>query len=177
MGCEDKGAKAIYDKEKYEWLKEHHLCVSCKKQDAYTLGGHIYCYECNSKRLVRSEEYRQSHREQRRAMDKERYEYFKQKGICAGCRKRVAKEGHVYCDVCLGKFKKRHASTYIKSYTREEAVSNGMCRTCLKEKVKPGYKICEKCYQKCCDNLSEARKKAGHSYWRDANHLLFIPNY
>lgn len=53
------GYKNIEDRRKYhkeymrdyrKWLKEHHFCVSCKKQDAYTLNGRIQCFECNEKR-------------------------------------------------------------------------------------------------------------------------------
>lgn len=34
-----------YMRERREWLKAHHLCTECKKQDAYTLAGHSLCYE------------------------------------------------------------------------------------------------------------------------------------
>ena len=40
-----------YMKEYRDLLKKQHLCQNCKKQDAYTLMGKIYCYECTCQRL------------------------------------------------------------------------------------------------------------------------------
>ena len=30
-----------YDKERYQWLKEHHICVRCKKEKAEK--GSLFC--------------------------------------------------------------------------------------------------------------------------------------
>ena len=32
-------------------LKKYKLCINCKSHDAWTMGGHILCYECTIKRL------------------------------------------------------------------------------------------------------------------------------
>jgi ribosomal protein L37AE/L43A len=38
-----------YLRERIQWLKEHHLCVVCKKQDERTLQGFSNCKECAEK--------------------------------------------------------------------------------------------------------------------------------
>ncbi len=37
-------------KNRYQKLKDQHLCVRCMKQDERTLSGKIYCEECNAKK-------------------------------------------------------------------------------------------------------------------------------
>lgn len=37
-------------RERRQWLREHHLCVECKKEDAYTMAGRRCCAECAEKR-------------------------------------------------------------------------------------------------------------------------------
>ena len=41
--------KAEYMRERKKWLKEHHLCVECKKKDLRTLEGFTCCEECAEK--------------------------------------------------------------------------------------------------------------------------------
>ncbi len=44
------------EKEYRHKLKQAHLCRDCKKQDAYTLGGRTYCFDCAEKqRLYKAE--------------------------------------------------------------------------------------------------------------------------
>lgn len=168
-----KDRKRQYDKETYEWLKEHHLCTKCKKQDAYTLIGRILCYECSCKNIDRVKKRYRDKKVHILIKEKERNEHLKQHGICIRCRKRPARKGHTRCSVCSGKDKKYYDENKIKSYAREDAIANGLCCTCLKEKVKPGYKVCENCYE----NLSIAQEKADRSYLRKSNHWFFIKNY
>ena len=42
----DKEEKKQYEKSLYNMYKSHNFCVKCRKQDAYTLNGHAYCFEC-----------------------------------------------------------------------------------------------------------------------------------
>ena len=168
-----KDRKRQYNKETYEWLKEHNLCTKCKKQAAYTLNGRVLCYECSYKNNDRFKKSYQNKKTQMRIRCNEEYAYYKQQGICPICRKRPAPKGHTLCSVCLGKRKKRYDKNKVKSYAREDAIADGLCRTCLKENVKPGYKVCEKCYE----NLSIAQEKADRSYLRKSNHWFFIKHY
>lgn len=161
------------DKENYEWRKQHHLCIRCKKQDAYTLNGRVRCYECALKNSAYMKKRRHDNLKKDPDYNKEIYNNYKKEGICTRCKKRPAREGRTECSVCYGKLKKHYDENKIKSYAREDAIANGMCRTCLKEKVKPGYKVCEKCY----DHLIQMGKKADHSYIRKTNDLFFIKNY
>jgi len=38
-----------YMRERREWLKSHHMCTECKRQDAFTLAGKAYCAECTQR--------------------------------------------------------------------------------------------------------------------------------
>lgn len=169
MSYKDKNAEAIYRRENYEWLKDHHLCTICKSQDAYTLMGRARCYECALKNRERKKKWYHDNFEKQSNYMKERYNNYKREGICTRCHKRQAQKGYTMCNVCKGKSKKHYYENKVKSYAREDAVANGMCHTCLKEKVKPGYKVCEKCY----NHLIQAGKKADRNYWRALNNLLY----
>ena len=168
-----KDRKRQYNKETYEWLKEHHLCTRCKKQDSYTLIGRAICYECALKRREYGKKRYRDNVKKNPDYNKERYNNYKKQRICTTCHKRQAQEGHIECSVCLGKHKKYYYEHKVKSCDREDAIANGMCYTCLKEKVKPGYKVCERCYE----NLVKASQKADNSYFRKTNDLFFIKNY
>lgn len=40
---------AEYNRERYQWLKDHHMCIKCSKQDYRTLEGFVCCEECAEK--------------------------------------------------------------------------------------------------------------------------------
>lgn len=46
---------------------------------------------------------------------KVRYERLKEQGICPRCGKEKAKEGKIYCQICLGK---------MKSYSSQISIAN-----------------------------------------------------
>lgn len=39
-----------YMKDMRHWRKDHHYCVDCGEQDAYTLNGRSRCYDCTEKK-------------------------------------------------------------------------------------------------------------------------------
>ena len=45
--CLSKDEKKEQGKQRYHWLKEHHICVSCGCENA--VKNHIYCIECLGK--------------------------------------------------------------------------------------------------------------------------------
>ena len=47
-----------YMRERRAWLKSHHCCTECGKQDAYTLVGKSACFECNERRRKIPTEYK-----------------------------------------------------------------------------------------------------------------------
>lgn len=168
-----KDMKRQYNKETYEWLKEHHLCTKCKKQDAYTINGKVLCYECSLKRNKQLKKYNLEHKEKARINRKEKYEYYKQFGICTSCHRRTTSEGRTLCDICLSKNRNHYYAKRVLSHAKEDAIAKGMCSNCLKEKAKPGYKVCENCY----DRLVQISKKADRSHLSNSNKLFFIKNY
>lgn len=42
-----------YDRDRKRWLKEHYMCVQCKKQDERTIHGLCLCAECAEKAYER----------------------------------------------------------------------------------------------------------------------------
>lgn len=136
----------------YKLRKKYHYCVTCGKQDSYTLNGRARCYECNEEQnAYQSEhpEYAQRHKERLRRRYKERRET----GMCTRCGKRPASPGKTRCDICLAKDKIAHRS----EISRTTAAGFGLCYTCLKNPCKPGYKVCPECYDKCMASLEIAR--------------------
>lgn len=85
-----KEEKKQYQKERKEWLHEHHFCTSCKKQDARTLMGKWECYECTQKNRIRKSGLKYTRQER------------KELGLCSICGK-VAKEGHKVCEDCYAR--------------------------------------------------------------------------
>lgn len=104
-----------YMRERHKWLKDHHFCTECKKQDAYTLAGRYRCYECTQKH----NEYKTSNhkqidyaadRTQNRSTDKIRRSERPANGLCYLCGKPLSgiqlayqdRESHL-CDECYKK--------------------------------------------------------------------------
>lgn len=54
---------AEYQRERYQRLKENHMCVICKNQDYRTLEGLILCEECAEKARKKGHIYREKHPE------------------------------------------------------------------------------------------------------------------
>lgn len=60
-----------YRKERYNWLKEHHICVVCGKKDA--LGKYVRCAECLQRCSIN--DYKRYHKK-RQEQGKEKKCYF-----------------------------------------------------------------------------------------------------
>lgn len=137
----------------YEMRKKFHYCVTCGKQDAYTLGGRARCYECNKKQ----NEYIKAHPEysqKRKEKDKAKYLERKQQGLCVVCGKK-AEKGRVRCAKHL--YANRFAQK-PKELNRIFASNYGICMTCLKAPSIQGHKLCESCYAKSLVSIENARK-------------------
>ena len=93
-------------KERYQWIKENHLCVQCHKQDAYTLSGRVHCFECTQK----DKEYRQKSYwkdpEKDKIRKQKKHDESEQQGICVRCHKRKPIDGLKMCPTCLAKNRK-----------------------------------------------------------------------
>lgn len=89
-----------YDKERYEWCKEHHICVQCRKEKAEK--GKLYCLVCkmdkrekNKNRKLTTEQ-----KERKRIHNKRRYDVMVALGICPRCGIREHKNKSIFCGRC-----------------------------------------------------------------------------
>ena len=135
------------DREYIQKLKKHHMCVKCKKQDAYTLAGRSYCCECAEyKRKWQETNYKQNHEKILSRKREKRLECINN-NICSRCLQRKTDGVYKVCNVCRRKWNaKRRAKT---TYT-----SGVVCYHChkpldgqIKVNGKPS-KLCSSCYNK-----------------------------
>lgn len=89
-----------YDKERYRWLKEHHICIRCKKEKAEK--GKLYCLVCkmDKREMARKRRLNTEQRERNRIHKKRRYNLLIAFGICPQCGKREHKSNSIFCGRC-----------------------------------------------------------------------------
>lgn len=88
-----------------------------------------------------------------RAYNKERYKYYKDKGICTQCGAAWARTGRVECEACAAKLKARHDARADERRKQEKALyegrkAAGLCPVCGKYPPRPNRVTCEKCAQR-----------------------------
>lgn len=81
-----------YCKKKYEYCKNHNLCVECLKE---TNNGKSRCVDCSNKR---------------KAYNKNRYSMFIEHNLCVRCGKHTPIKGKRTCEKCLTKLKAHYKS-------------------------------------------------------------------
>ena len=115
--------KRSYDRDNYEWRKEHNLCVRCGKEEPEK--GKLFCWRCiMAKRDDRGIEY------ERRI----------ESGLCASCGKPLDRTGAI-CEACRMRRQKNNA------LRRERIKAAGLCPMCGKRPMFEG-KSCAICREK-----------------------------
>lgn len=137
-------------KDYYELYKSHNICPYCQKQDAYTLGGRVLCYDCAEKdRAYQAERRKQTdYKEKRKIREKKWKERMIATGRCTRCGKINTDKRYKICGVCRSKNKfawQNKIAFTDQNYPRGE---NGFCWDCNKEKALDGKRLCEKCYER-----------------------------
>lgn len=139
-----------YIKEHRKWLKDHHMCTVCGKQDAYTLNGRTYCFECNEKENKRKKSKYTS--DSRKEYSKKIINKCHENGICVKCKTRKAVEGRKQCSVCLAKDRERWHKNHSDTIPRHERFAYGLCYKCgnpldgQMNKDGSKSKLCTACY-------------------------------
>ena len=138
-----------------EWRRlkvQHHLCLDCGKQDAFTLGGHTYCFECNDKRNAKARERRAADNEAIREYDRALHARCKAEGRCTRCCKPLGfmDIGHSICFRCRAQQRNRYHSRKVL-----RRVGN-ICYQCCQAEPIPGKKLCAECYGKNLEKLVDA---------------------
>jgi len=138
-------------------LKRAKKCISCGKQDAYTLAGRSRCCECQEKMSEYGKRYYEKNKDAVAEKHRKHYWELREQGICTKCGKRPVKQGKTHCEYCLAK-KRRNQKHALPA-------PEGYCVNCKKEPAKEGFKLCEKCYQSTCERLVIARARAKRNEW------------
>lgn len=141
------------NKEEYEWLKAHKICVTCRS-DTATRG--TQCDLCADKDLERKEkrlaamtlEEKQALREKNKEYLRKRYAERKEKGLCYVCGKPVYKN-HSRCYECY--LQEKRKDRIRQERKKKNYMEIGKCRICGKEVVK-GKKLCQ-------EHLEQARER------------------
>lgn len=143
----------------YYALKANHVCVKCRGQDAYTLGGRPYCAECTSienqrRNMLRSKDL-QAERDRQRKLRMRRIDEHR----CSRCGKPL-RDGYSYklCEHCRYKLRiSKDEQRWLKNPDRIKRGTPGFCWNCC-QPVMEGKKICERCYKALLPGLAKARE-------------------
>lgn len=146
---EDKRAyHKAYMKERRLWLKQHHCCTECGKQDAYTLNGRSRCFNCNEKKNNTHGD-----KAKRNANEKNKRKQAEISGMCVRCFNRKADKGYKTCSHCRTK-SRIYQQKNKSNIPRGERFSYGLCYKCgggldgqLKANGDKSH-LCSSCYDK-----------------------------
>ena len=166
------------DKETYHWLKDHHICTRCGKEDAEP--HQTMCAECLEKsRACKKKAYAALDEDARRMKcqrSAERYERLKAQRICPKCGRKSVK-GFVLCLECRLKGRRRDRERRVERRVKTD-FSEGICSKC-NEPVVPGKKVCAKHYDamvrriEAVNRRNQERKTRAHHIWVRDNDLAF----
>ena len=166
------------DKETYHWLKDHHICTDCGKEDAEP--HKTKCAECLEKsRACKKKAYAALDEDARRMKcqrSAERYERLKAQRICPKCGRKSSK-GFVLCLECKLKGRRRDKERRVERRVKTD-FSEGTCSKC-NEPVVPGKKVCAKHYDamvrriEAVNRRNQERKTRAHHIWVRDNDLAF----
>lgn len=161
-------ATAEQARERIAYLRERNRCVSCTKQDAFTLIGKPRCAECAEKHAEMMRLYRQRKRIEVNQRKKEQYKERSEAGKCVKCGRKIDREGKKTCSWCA--VKQREVDG--KRVMNKDRGRNGMCWTCNKEPHEPGEKLCKACHEKMSMVAIENQKYINREehIWRKSEH-------
>lgn len=156
------------------------LCGNCGKEDAYTMNGHAYCFECTEKKRM----YYHNNKSHYSTVAKERRERLKSEGICVMCGKNKAIPEHTLCEKCRNIQLRRDRIRRMRAHkkiTYTDAVYMGLCTQCKKEPSIKGKRLCQKCYDKAMigiEAMHAANREKGNKnhIWRRYNELISPQN-
>lgn len=163
--------------ENYRYYKALHRCVNCHKQDAYTLNGRSYCFECAERFRAYNQKYRdnggESDRQKRR---KEERAKSRADHVCVRCGKPLPKGSpYAMCDKHRAYFRnhKRAEVEKKRGYSAGDAqrrMQYGLCFFCGKP-VKEGFttygtrfKVCDEHYNTSMSRLAKAQQVNAAKY-------------
>ena len=105
---------------------------------------------------------------------KERYYWYKERGICASCGRVWAEPGKVYCKACTARNyacheKRREERIETQRRRRAERIAAGICTQCGKRPATEGKKMCPRC--RAMRNDSSRKYRIQQRIKRDAERI------
>lgn len=101
-------------------------------------------------------------KEQRSRENRERYNWYKERGICTTCGRMWVEPGHVRCKACEDKIKLYHDRS--RDYRmerararRQERIENGLCTECGIRPATEGMRKCPRCREMRNDSTRKYR--------------------
>lgn len=159
-----KQKKREYEKERYAWLKAHHVCVCCAQEAAYKTG--VLCRACRARQNASNAEYKRRHPKTQEEIRKQNGKILdlrqqrKDSRCCPMCGRPVG-DGHVHCAHCRARMRQyyqNHRKQKHDRISREIGMELGLCCWCLREQALPGRKLCAACYDKAVKSIEHARQ-------------------
>lgn len=101
---------------------------------------------------------------------KERYEWYKERGICTTCGVMWAEPGHVRCKACEAKIARYHDKSHEQRLERarqrrQERIDKGLCTECGIRPATEGMRMCPRC--RAMRNDSTRKYKIGKKIERE----------
>ena len=164
MAYKNRELALSYGKEYRAMCKRLKICVACKSQDAYTLGGRSSCFDCAEKYAKNKHDKYYSNKEtisKRKAERKALRERHIQNHECTVCGKNLTTD-YTYktCKSCraYSRIRQRTSNTFTRG-------DYGLCWTCNNQPSIQGKKLCQECYDRQLNILSKIPIKKNHP-WR-----------
>ena len=156
--CGQKGDIDMDEAEYRRLLKKNHICRDCRKQDAYTLAGRTYCFECAEKGRKAKAQARKDPEKRAKMLLQKRQQIgrYITENKCVRCGKQLRDRKRM-CGVCYEL--QRRAQRKSRGATPRGL---GLCWQCNKKPCIDGKKLCEVCYEWklpiALANLEKSRK-------------------
>lgn len=160
---ERKEHKKQYSKERYDWLKEHHICTKCGSDDAIERSN--FCPECSYKHWLYNIEYRKNtpaetkkiQNEESRLRHKKLREERRAAGLCWQCGNKIEQSNKTRCNKCLAKAQEKNRQKTLRRGKLLRSMRDGIeiCTMCGNAKPLKDKKICQSCFDACIGNLAK----------------------
>ena len=155
--------------------KEQGICLRCGKEDAYTMNGRSYCFDCCEKDHIRHSKRSEETKKQYNQYHKDLYNYRKENHLCPHCGKELP-DGYtkINCEMCLSKARRKSEISRRERgiISHDSALYCGVCVQCHKEPMYEGFKLCKKCYDLATTKLIKARANVDRE-----NHIWYQLEY
>ena len=149
-------------------------CVTCGKQDDRTLGGHVYCIECEKKRYKPYDPSKrtEARRNAENADKREWANMLHAKHLCVNCGRKDKRtiDGKRQCLFCATKINNRAKERRKTDGDRLRAITkarrdnwkqHGLCSFCGHELDDPKYRMCTDCRVRARLNHKRRSREAG----------------